>query len=163
DTGGRGESGPIPDKPGSRIPDGAGHPRQRRSGPLLAKPLPTPRLNPRRIIDIMAERPRYLFVTGRLAEFALRQVLNRLSSEAGVVAEVVVLPITAAALMTPRWVARHLQVPPRIDKVFLPGYCGGDLDPVQEKAAGVPVERGPVDLADLPRHFGHAEGPPSDY
>src|SRR5262249_25008100 len=38
-----------------------------------------------------------------------------------------------------------------------------ELGPVLEKAAGVPVERGPVDLADLPRHFGHAHGPPGDY
>jgi dihydropteroate synthase len=115
------------------------------------------------IIDIMADRPRYLFVTGRLAEFALRQVLDRLAPEAGFVAEVAVLPITVAALMTPRWVARHLQVPPGIGKVFLPGYCAGDLGPVQDKASGVPVERGPVDLADLPRYFGHPDGPPSDY
>jgi dihydropteroate synthase len=111
----------------------------------------------------MADRPRYLFVTGRLAEFALRQVLDRLSADTGLVAEIAVLPITVAALMTPRWVARHLQVPPGVDKVFLPGYCGGDLSPVREITAGVPVERGPVDLADIPRHFGHADGPPADY
>jgi dihydropteroate synthase len=115
------------------------------------------------IIDIMADRPRYLFVTGRLAEFALRQVLDRLASQAGFVAEVAVLPITVAALMTPRWVARHLKVPQGIDKVLLPGYCGGDLGPVQEKTPGVPVERGPVDLADLPHHFGQGDGPPADY
>jgi dihydropteroate synthase len=104
----------------------------------------------------MAERPRYLFVTGRLAEFALRQVLDRVSSAAGFEAEVAVLPITVAALMTTRWVARHLQVPTGIDKVVLPGHCGGELAPVQEKAAGIAVERGPVDLSDLPRYFGES-------
>jgi dihydropteroate synthase len=111
----------------------------------------------------MADRPRYLFVTGRLAEFALRQVVDRLAAEVGFVAEIAVLPITVAALMTPRWVARHVEVPPGIDRIILPGYCGGDLAPILEKAAGVPVERGPIDLADLPRHFGRTDWSPSDY
>jgi dihydropteroate synthase len=111
----------------------------------------------------MLERPRYLFVTGRLAEFALRQVLDRLAPEAGFSAEVAVLPITVAALMTPRWVARHLVVPNGIDKVFLPGYCQGDLGPVRDTALGVPVERGPVDLAALPKLFGRADRSPPDY
>ncbi len=55
--------------------------------------------------------------------------------------------------MTPAWVARHLDVPPGIERVMLPGWCGGDLKPVQERA-GVPVELGPRDLRDLPEHFG---------
>jgi dihydropteroate synthase len=111
----------------------------------------------------MADRPRYLFVTGRLAEFALRKVLDRLAPEAGFAAEVAVLPITVAALMTPRWIARHLDVPSGIDKIVLPGYCRGELAPILEKAAGVAVERGPTDLQDLPRHFGCAAQPPVDY
>jgi dihydropteroate synthase len=111
----------------------------------------------------MPDRPRYLFVTGRLAEFALRQVLDRLAPRAGFAAEVAVLPITVAALMTPRWIARHLEVPEGVDKIFLPGYCTGDLGPVLEKAPGVPVERGPIDLADLARHFGQAEQPSPGY
>jgi dihydropteroate synthase len=111
----------------------------------------------------MADRPRYLFVTGRLAEFALRQVLERLAPEVGFAVEVAVLPITVAALMTPRWVARHLDVPPGIDKVFLPGYCTGDLSPILQKTPDIPVERGPVDLADLPRQFGRSTQTHSEY
>ncbi len=111
----------------------------------------------------MADRPRYLFVTGRLAEFALREVLDRLVSEVGIAAEVAVLPITVAALMTPRWIARHLEVPAGINRVVLPGHCGGDLGPILEKCPGTPVERGPIDLADLPRYFGRAEQTPSGY
>ena len=57
---------------------------------------------PRRTGTTMADRPRFLFVTGRLAEFALRQVLDDLAAEAGFTAEVAVLPISVAALMTPR-------------------------------------------------------------
>src|SRR5688500_18655448 len=73
------------------------------------------------------DRPRVLFVTGRLAEFALRQVLDELAPAAGIAAEVAVLPISVAALMSPRWVARHLEVPPGVDRVILPGHCRGDL------------------------------------
>ena len=97
-----------------------------------------------------ADRPRYLFVTGRLAEFALRQVLDELAPRAGFAAEVAVLPISVAALMTPSWVARHLEVPDGIDRVILPGHCRGDLAPIIARP-GAPVERGPDDLRDLPR------------
>jgi dihydropteroate synthase len=100
--------------------------------------------------------PRYLFVTGRLAEFALRKMLDDLSPRAGFTAQVAVLPITVAALMTPKWVARHLDVPDGIDRVILPGYCAGDLAPIVERARGIPVEPGPQDLRDLPRHFGRS-------
>jgi len=98
--------------------------------------------------------PRLLFVTGRLAEFALRGVLEDLTRRELFRAEVAVLPISVAALMTPRWVARHLEVPVGIDRVILPGFCRGDLAPILEKTGAIPVELGPVDLRDLPRTFG---------
>jgi dihydropteroate synthase len=107
--------------------------------------------------------PRYLFVTGRLAEFALRRVLEELAPRAGFQADVAVLPISVAALMTPRWVARHLDVSEGVEKVILPGYCQGDLSPVLERSRGVPVESGPEDLRDLPRHFGQVQGKPAGY
>ncbi|APW58767.1 DUF6513 domain-containing protein [Paludisphaera borealis] len=106
---------------------------------------------------------RILFVTGRLAEFALRQVLDELAPRAGFVAEVAVMPITVAALMTPKWAARHLDPPPGIDRIILPGHCRGDLAPIQEKAPGVPIEVGPQDLRDLPRYFGKADARMADY
>ena len=102
------------------------------------------------------------FVTGRLAEFALRKVLAELAPKEGFDYSVGVLGITVAALMTPEWVARHLRVPPGTTKVLLPGYCYGDLSPV-EAASGVPVERGPKDLHELPRHFGGARVERRDY
>jgi dihydropteroate synthase len=109
-----------------------------------------------------SERPRLLFVTGRLAEFALRQVLDDLAPRAGFAAEVAVLPISVAALMSPSWVARHLDVPSGIDRVILPGHCRGDLAPVVAKA-GTAVELGPEDLRDLPRTFGQSDQPIEDY
>lgn len=107
--------------------------------------------------------PRILFVTGRLAEFALRRVLDELAPRAGFVAEVAVLPITVAALMTPKWAARHLEVADGIDRIILPGLLRGDLTPIHEKVRGTPVERGPDDLRDLPRHFGEADDRMKDY
>ena len=108
--------------------------------------------------------PRFLFVTGRLAEFALRRMLDELAPKTGFQAEIAVLPISVAALMTPRWVARHLDVSEGIEKVILPGNCRGDLSAIVERLNGVPVEVGPEDLRDLPRHFGHARtGEPADY
>ena len=107
--------------------------------------------------------PRFLFVTGRLAEFALRQVLDELAPRAGFVPEIAVLPISVAALMTPAWVARRLEILSGVDRVILPGHCRGDLTPILEKACGVSVELGPEDLRDLPRHFGQATAQSQGY
>ena len=101
-----------------------------------------------------ADPPRVLFVTGRLAEPALRRVLDDLGPRwAGIRAEVAVLPISVAALMTPKWVARHLDIPEGIARVILPGHCRGDLAAI-ESNAGVPITLGPEDLRDLPRSLG---------
>jgi dihydropteroate synthase len=102
-------------------------------------------------------------VTGHLAEFALRQVLESLSASAGFAAEVAVLPISVAALMTPAWIARHLAIPQGVDRVILPGHCRGDLGPLTEKSGGIPVVVGPVDLRDLPAHFGCERHAPPGY
>ncbi|MCO6456664.1 MAG: dihydropteroate synthase [Pirellulaceae bacterium] len=95
------------------------------------------------------------FVTGRLASRALQSLLQQLGPAAGFDYSVDVLPITVAALMTPRWIARHIQVPAQTTRVVLPGYCDGELEPLREQVA-VAVERGPRDLRDLPEYFGRA-------
>lgn len=101
-------------------------------------------------------------MTGRLAEFSLRRVLESLSKIAHFDYEVEVLGISVAALMHADWVLRKLQVRPGFDRVVLPGWCRGELLPLQEKYA-TQVERGPKDLHDLPDHFGKRKTAPVDY
>jgi dihydropteroate synthase-like protein len=107
--------------------------------------------------------PRILFVTGRLAEHALRREVDALAPEVGFEPVLAVMPISVAALMPPKWVARHLEVPEAIDRVILPGHCRGDLSAVIEKARGASVELGPEDLRDLPRFFGQEAQRPASY
>lgn len=106
---------------------------------------------------------RIVFVTGRLAEFSLRQVLADLAPRVGFVAEVAVLPISVAALMPAKWVARHLDVPRGTDRVILPGHCKGDLGLISANLGGLAVELGPEDLRDLPRYFGQDDARLADY
>ena len=110
----------------------------------------------------MTARPRTLFVTGKLAEPALRRLLAELGPQANIEPEVAVLPITVAALMTADWVARHLAAPPGTDRVVLPGFCRGDVEAVS-RACGAPAVLGPKDLRDLPEFFGRRSGPPPGY
>jgi dihydropteroate synthase-like protein len=105
---------------------------------------------------------RILFVTGKLAEPALQRTLAELAPQVGFEPTLAVLPITVAALMTTPWVARHLSIPPGIERILLPGWCAGDLAAVAA-AAGVPVERGPKDLRDLPLFFGQGCAVPAGY
>lgn len=92
-----------------------------------------------------------LCVTGKLAERALRATLAGMEE----VAEwrVAVLPITVAALMTTEWIARRLNPPPDTDLILIPGLCEGDLAVISDRF-GIPAERGPADLKDLPAAFG---------
>jgi dihydropteroate synthase len=95
-----------------------------------------------------------LFVTGRLAEPALRRVLGEMQPPFE--AAVAVMKITVAALMTTPWIARFLEVPPGTDLVLLPGLVEGDPGVLRERY-GVPVEKGPKDLREIPRYFGQAQ------
>jgi dihydropteroate synthase-like protein len=104
-------------------------------------------------VDPKAAPARVLFVTGRLAEPALRRVLEEMRPPFE--ADVAVLKITVAALMTTPWIARFLEVPPGTDLVLLPGLVEGDTGDLSERH-GVRVEKGPKDLREIPRYFGQA-------
>jgi dihydropteroate synthase-like protein len=102
------------------------------------------------------------FVTGRLAEHALRPVVARLAEQYSFDYAIDVLPITVAALMTPAWIARHLRTDRVPSRVIVPGYCEGDLSPI-EAAAAAPVVRGPRDLRQLDELFGGKTAVPAEY
>jgi dihydropteroate synthase-like protein len=93
------------------------------------------------------------FVTGRLAEHALRPIVEALAQGVGFEYTIEILPITVAALMTPAWIAKRVRIPPRATRVIVPGYCDADLTPIQALASAK-VERGPRDLRDLDEFFG---------
>ncbi len=101
-----------------------------------------------------------LFVTGKLAEPALRKVLEEVAPEAGFEFSVDVLPITVAALANTSWVSRHLTIPANVDRIVLPGLCAGNLMHIQ---ADIPIEKGPKDLRDLPEFFHTKKTKPEGY
>ncbi|HEX7336457.1 MAG TPA: DUF6513 domain-containing protein [Gemmatimonadales bacterium] len=102
---------------------------------------------------------RVLFVTGKLAEPALRRVLREMQPPFE--PDVAVMKITVAALMTTPWIARFLEVPPDTDLVLIPGLCEGDTAVLRDRF-GVRVEKGPKDLREIPRYFGQQAAAP-DY
>ena len=111
----------------------------------------------------MASPPEKIhFVTGRLAEHSLRQVLDRLAPQVGFEPTVQVMPITVAALMTTEWIARRLAVPEGTTRIIIPGGCRGSLDAFNDVTA-IPVERGPEDLRRLDEFFGQQSRDLSDY
>ena len=98
---------------------------------------------------------RVLFVTGKLAEPALRRTLGEMAPAFAY--DVAVMKITVAALMTTPWIARFLVVPAGTDLVLIPGLCEGDAAVIAERAGGgVRVEKGPKDLHQIPEYFGRA-------
>ncbi|MFK7820318.1 MAG: DUF6513 domain-containing protein [Planctomycetaceae bacterium] len=109
-----------------------------------------------------SEQERILFVTGRLAEPALRRVLESVQeSDQKRDFEVEVLSISVAALMHVDWVRQKLSQPRGFDRVILPGWCQGELSKLSERF-GLPFERGPKDLFDLPDFLSGKKKEPPD-
>ncbi|MDP3607857.1 MAG: DUF6513 domain-containing protein [Methylophilus sp.] len=97
-----------------------------------------------------------LFITGKLAEKSLHKVLGEVQANPKTPQfkyRIEQIGVSVAALMTPALIARRLKDIGDANKVILPGLCQGDLAPLQAQL-GVPVERGPEDLKDLPQYFG---------
>ena len=93
-----------------------------------------------------------LFLTGKLAERSLHRVLESMQPT-DFDYEVRQVGASVAALMTPKLIQKRLELPPGIDRILLPGRVRGDLKPL-EAQFGVPVERGPDELKDIPTYFG---------
>lgn len=96
------------------------------------------------------------FVTGRLAEHAVREQVEQVAQRVAFEYTIDVLPITVAALMTPKWLMRHLQIPPSAARVILPGYLAPHLDDLRQQF-DPRLECGPRDIRDLPQFFGEKQ------
>ncbi|HSI24654.1 MAG TPA: DUF6513 domain-containing protein [Methylotenera sp.] len=97
-----------------------------------------------------------LFLTGKLAEKSLNKVLSEVVANPKTPPfkyRVEQIGVSVAALMTPEMIARRLKSTGEANKMILPGLCQGDLSQLHRQY-GIPVERGPEDLKDLPQYFG---------
>ena len=97
---------------------------------------------------------RILFLTGHLAHDSLCRELEGLKHRA-FSWRVHDLGLQVAGLMTADMIRRRLTLPDDVDRIVVPGLCGGDVEALSQVYA-VAVERGPKDLKDLPERFGTA-------
>ena len=98
----------------------------------------------------MAER--ILFLTGHLARARLEKVLAG-AGELGFQWSILDIGVKVAALMTETIILRRLPRPVNADRVIVPGRCRADLARLAGEF-GLPFERGPDELRDLPAYFG---------
>ena len=102
--------------------------------------------------DPSAKPEHLLFLTGKLARQSLLKVLDEIRP-VGFTYTVHELGLSVAALMTTELIERRLADTFGADRVVLPGRFRGDLDRLSARF-GVPFERGPEELKDLPAFFG---------
>ncbi|MEY2701111.1 MAG: hypothetical protein RIQ52_1866 [Pseudomonadota bacterium] len=96
-----------------------------------------------------------LFLTGKLAEKQLQQVLEEMQPEFAYTVHP--LGVTVAALMTADMIRRRLKDTFGATRIVVPGRCRGDLEQLSLDI-GIPVVRGPDELRDLPEFFGKRAG-----
>lgn len=99
-----------------------------------------------------------VFLTGRLAQLSLHQVLESIAPAAAgspFTWEVREIGLQVAGLMTADMIRRRVETPlsERTSRMIVPGRCRGDLDALTAHY-GVTVERGPEEVKDLPQFFG---------
>ncbi|MEJ2378958.1 MAG: DUF6513 domain-containing protein [Pseudolabrys sp.] len=95
---------------------------------------------------------RIAFLTGHLAQPRLEKVLAGME-DAGFGWSVINVGVKVAALMTEAIIARRLPRPLDATRILVPGRCRADLARLSAEF-GVPFERGPEELKDLPAFFG---------
>jgi dihydropteroate synthase-like protein len=99
-----------------------------------------------------------VFVTGHLARPRLERTMEAIGREA-FDWTIVDAGVKVAALMTQEILNRRLQLPEGASRVVLPGRARVDLAALSARF-GVPFERGPEEIADLPRWLGRGGQPP---
>ena len=92
-------------------------------------------------------------MTGKLAEKQLHSILKKMQPDFAYTVHQ--LGLKVAGLMTTDMVARRLKETFNADRIILPGRCRGDVKALAHEL-GLPVERGPEELKDLPEYFGKA-------
>ncbi|WP_298959164.1 DUF6513 domain-containing protein [uncultured Methylobacterium sp.] len=95
-----------------------------------------------------------VFVTGKLARARLEKVAATLPKDR-FTWSIADAGVKVAALMTEEIIRRRVAVPEGATRIILPGRCRADLDALS-RHFGVPVERGPDEIIDLPAHLGLA-------
>jgi len=102
-------------------------------------------------------RERLLFLTGRLAEKRLENVLEAMAPTP-FDWSILNVGVKVAALMTEPILMRRLPRPLDAGRVIVPGRCRADLARLAREFS-VPFERGPDELKDLPEFLGKAAAP----
>src|SRR3982750_2641352 len=98
-----------------------------------------------------------VFLTGRLAEASLVRVLSGIDA-APFSWEVREIGLQVAGLMTAEMIQRRVPAPVQADRIIVPGRCRGDMEALT-RHYGIPVERGPEELKDLPQYFNRVAQP----
>lgn len=101
----------------------------------------------------LAESSHLHFVTGTLAERAVREIVQELSERYSFEYSIGVMPITVAALITPVWLIKKLDVPNATTHVIVPGFCENGLETLQDHVSAE-VVLGPNDCRDMAVLFG---------
>ncbi|TWT76369.1 hypothetical protein CA13_68630 [Planctomycetes bacterium CA13] len=106
----------------------------------------------------------YYFVTGKLAEPMVRETVDRLAKQFGFAYSIGVMPITVAALITPKWLIRHLNPPSIATHVVVSGHLDTGHNELDSQVQ-IPVIYGPNDCREMAAVFGETRSidPPTDY
>ncbi|MEE8168440.1 MAG: dihydropteroate synthase-like protein [Candidatus Hydrothermarchaeales archaeon] len=83
-----------------------------------------------------------LLVTGKLAEARVKEIAAKYDCR------VYVAPVDVASLLTPKQIVSNITLDEDVDSILVPGLIRGNLAILEEKI-GVPVFKGPKDVADL--------------
>ena len=102
----------------------------------------------------MSQPEHIVFVTGKLARARLEKVAGALPPErfAWSIADA---GVKVAALMTEEIIRRRVTIPAGATRIVLPGRCRADTGALS-RHFGLPVERGPDEIVDLPAWLGLA-------
>ncbi|MEM3526267.1 MAG: DUF6513 domain-containing protein, partial [Candidatus Jordarchaeaceae archaeon] len=108
---------------------------------------------------------RVLLVTGRLA----RETVEKAAAQSSVDADVIELPVSVAAFLSPEMIAKQLKgrVSKKYDLIIVPGLVQGDISIIEDELK-IPAFKGPKYASDIPMILNNLNIPlsrlhPADY